>query len=549
MNRSLWVANALLLAVLSACSPESSDSNQSAATGSTTSGSSTSENTTSGGSDSAPGSTENSSGGGAESPSANDGSNTNGTSTDVIIPSPMPVPSEPTQPANWFYFSYDDSGSSAARDLTLFSLENGIRPRVEYGRAYEFLNAETFEHFDPMQYGPFDLSFGMQEETDLVAESATYTLGVNLSGPVMTQEERPNVVLTILQDISGSMNSRYAIEVRQDVKTLLDVSQYGLTQLKDSLKTGDVINLVTFDSSAQIELEAFAVVRNADGLDNEHLYQEAVDNLSVSGSTNLDEGIRLAYQVAQRNYDAEKANRVVILTDAYANTGEVNANIIAQNTTINSSEGIYFAGIGIGSMFQDAFLNELTDIGKGPYMAMITPEDAQNIFGTGFMRFIDSAVADVRFKLEFPASLSHDGSAAEEVSENAEDVQTINFSYNDSQLFLEHFLGSDVLNASDTFTLTIEYKDDQGVAQSIEVKKTVAEMLGKGSDTISTATAVVTLADLVSQKTDCATVLDGPVFAETNEELVPSRLSDYRGYIKQFCNMKPGEIVYPDQPF
>jgi Ca-activated chloride channel homolog len=91
--------------------------------------------------------------------------------------------------------------------------------------------------------------------------------------------------------------------------------------LPASLKEGDIVNVVSFSTDATVLLEGA-------NFDSEN-YLEVVNKLETIASTNLDEGIRVAYQVANRTYDPEKSNRVVILTDAYANTGEVDSTVIA----------------------------------------------------------------------------------------------------------------------------------------------------------------------------------------------------------------------------
>lgn len=445
-----------------------------------------------------------------------------------------------TVDGNFFFFSYDDSGSTASKDLAVFSINNGTIPSASLGRSYEYLSAEEFSHFDETNLGPFDVSMGLHafeqngiplDQTTLSKLSeegsgAVYAFGVNLTGPVMTKAERPNVVLTLLIDISGSMDSSYASETRSDIRSLLDVTKYALSALPESLKEGDEINMVTFNNAASIRLES-------DTFD-EDVYQNVVESLRVDGSTNLDAGIEIAYEVANRQYKPEKSNRVVIITDAYANTGVVDPAVISQNTTINNAEGIYFAGVGVGSGFNDAFLNELTDIGKGVYSAMITPEDGRRIFTQGFSRFIDHAVSDVRFRLEFPNGFSHLLSAAEEVSSVAEDVQTINFSFNDSQFFFELFSTPDSWSSDDEFILEVSYVDSEGERVSHELTETVDTLLGAEKSQIYAAAAVSVLARLVSGAIGCTDVTGSALYSLNVDDAI---FDTYKGLIDQYCSI------------
>ena len=440
-----------------------------------------------------------------------------------------PMPDDAT--TDHFYFSYDDSSSTAARDLSIFSLENGTTPATSWGRAYEFLNAEQFDHFAPESAGPFQVSFGsyMSQAGEFQIapeEERVLALGINISGPTMTKQERPNVVLTLLVDISGSMSSQYASETRNDIQSLLDVTKHGLQQLPLSLKSGDVVNLVTFDTNANIVVEGW----QADQAD----WNQIVSGLSTNGSTNLNVGIQLAYEVANRQYNAAKSNRVVILTDAYANRGTIDANTISEHTVINGLEGIHFAGIGIGNGFNEDFLNELTEAGKGVYSAMITPNDAERIFTNGFMRFIDSAVKDVKFKLEYPSSLKHVVSAAEETSENENEIQSIEFAYNSDQFFFELFSPQNDYSDQSDITLVIQYKGQDGKMKSERLTKSITDLLQQGDVQIKAAAAVSTLAFLISGNASCEDITASGLSQQQVESQV---FNDYKQYINTFCSL------------
>jgi len=434
---------------------------------------------------------------------------------------------------NYFYFSYDDSASTASYDLAMFALDNGMLPDPSLGKPYEFLNAETFEHFEPEENLPFTISMGVLH-TEVDADSSgvlqNYHFGAHVSGPSVTNEERDNVVLTLLIDISGSMStnySRFAIQ-DQNVRTLLDVVKHGLTQLSDMLKAGDVVNIVTFDTNAS------TVLSNWQHGDSISTLISTIDTLKTKGSTNLDAGIALAYDVAQQTYDQTKANRVVILTDAYANTGEVNVDIISQNTVINELEGIQFSGIGIGSDFDHAFLNELTDAGKGSYFSMVTPQDAERIFTTGLPSLINVAVEDVVFKLTFPQSLTRTLSAAEESSTEKSDIQTTNFSYNTSQFFIESFNAEQIISDEDEFTLAIEYSHpESGEATTIELTKSIGELSQKGQAQIAESLYVRGLALLIRGDISCEQIQQyQPLSLEFNTELIES----YQSRINNVCD-------------
>lgn len=453
--------------------------------------------------------------------------------TPTLVPIPDP---EIGEDETYFYLSYDDSASTAPRDLTFAALEYGSTPSASYGRAYEFLNAEKFDHFSSQQINPFTISMGLvqlpQSEIpiNLAYEGDMYALGVNVSGPTLTKAERKNVVLTLLLDISGSMRSRYAVETGTYLITLLDVAKHGLISIVPSLKEGDILNLVTFDTSAEVVLTDWMF--DAD----DTTYIDAVSRLTERGSTNLNRGITLAYEVANRSYDATKANRVIILTDAYANTGEIAPEVIADHTVINGMEGILFSGIGIGASFNEAFLNELTDIGKSTYSAMVTPTDAERIFSDGFMRFVDHAVENIQFRLDYPQSLDQLKSASEEISTDSSKVSTVNYAFNSSQFFFELFNSDVEVDTSETIKLTATFNDEMGEVETIVVEKSIADLMAENSDQIYAAAAVTTLANLVARDITCDAVFESGLYAQyiSSEVFVT-----YLAAIKDYCTHEP----------
>ncbi len=455
-------------------------------------------------------------------------------STGVTLTADDIVSGEDIDPsATEFYFSYDESASTASRDLSLFAIDNGREPYPEWGRAYEFLNAESFAHLStPEDKTPFEISMAMYkaEPSDVALAERDYTgdlyaLGVNITGPELNKETRPNVVLTLLVDTSGSMDGGYAKETVDGFFSRMDVTKHALLQLTQSLKEGDVLNLVTFEDSVRVALSDW--VFDPDNSD----YVTAITNLSAFGGTNIYRGLVEAYSLANESFDAKKSNRVIVLTDAFINRNFTYPATVHESIEINGTQGIHLSGIGIGSGFHDPFLNKITEIGKGTYSAMITPSDAERIMTEGFMRFIDSAVSNVQFKLSYPQGLDQLKSAAEDISTDSSEVSKINFAYNSSQFFLEMFNGS--ADESDEITLTATFEKD-GSAQSVTTTQTVAQLMAANGDEIKSAILVTQLAELISKDLDCDEVMNAGIYKQDVDTTVFKR---YKTAIADYCAM------------
>ncbi len=420
-------------------------------------------------------------------------------------PSPQPTaepsPTSSTAPtlapaSKFFYFSYDDSASTAGVEQTKYALKQRLQPNASWVRPWEFLSYERFAAQSQQPLGSFKVSMGLWQHSQPGQNNVTaYDLGVHVSAPEMTMDNRRNLVLTLVVDVSGSMNNSSEAQVEQGgaAPSLMEVAHTGLKQLASQLKSGDVINVVSFSDEAKVLLSNWAYKGDASE------YLRVVDALQPEASTNLEAGINKAYELAQVSYNRDKINRVVMLTDAFANRGSVNSDVIKRAASSNNAEGIYFSGLGFGYNFNEAFLNDLTEAGKGTYFSLITKSDATRAFGERFMSLVNIAARDVRFRLDYPGMLTRGKSASEQSSTNASDVQPIHFSYNTSQYFLEQFKteGESTLS-SGNFKLTINYKDPvTGSDQQQVLDLPLNQILGQDLNNIKDARVITLLTGLI----------------------------------------------------
>ena len=413
---------------------------------------------------------------------------------------PVAKPATADAASNFFFFSYDDSASTAAVELVKYRLNHGTVPAASLARPWEFLNFETFDQANPEPIGTFSVSMGIMSRPSDTPDVSGYHLGVSVQSPVVTLADRQNVVLTLVVDVSGSMDELSSSDVEVSSRKL-EVVKYGLNQMAAALKEGDIVNLVTFSDSSQIVLENVAFSGVSTG------FIPAVNALEVISSTNLAAGLQSGYEVALRTFDQAKLNRVVIITDAYANVGEVDSTVISKNTRINEQEGIYFSGIGMGADFNESFLNDLTEEGKGAYFAVITNRDAKRALQDRFISLVAVAARHVRFRLDYPAALTHASTASEESSTVQQDVKPTNFSYNTHQYFYEVFNGPANLDSAGSFTLTITYTDPRTLQPVTEtVSKTMGELQGLQENNIRDAETIFLCTQLIGNRMSWGTI-------------------------------------------
>jgi len=119
------------------------------------------------------------------------------------------------------------------------------------------------------------------------------------------------------------------------------------------------------------------------------------------GSTNLERGLTLGYEVAREGLRTGTTNRVILLSDGLPNVGNTGVEPILRQVREAAGKQIALLGVGVGSDYGDAFMERLADQGDGFVVYVSTPEQAREVFvkrlpATLAVRALDAKV-QVRF--------------------------------------------------------------------------------------------------------------------------------------------------------
>lgn len=385
----------------------------------------------------------------------------------------------PGQQDNSIYLSNDDSMSLSSAQRIEYAIRHFLPVPAAHLRPHEFLNYYRFDHAPIKDKEIFSV---LAETTPGLMRDQT-SLALSISGRHITKEERRSAVITFIVDQSGSMKSA----------NKMSYTLRGLKRVYDELKKGDVINIVQFNQQVCTPLEGFVY-----GRDNKDLFEKAVDNIQALGSTNLHDGLVSGYDLANKYYEGKKNNRVIMLTDAIANTGLVNEQLSSTVTRHYDKHQIAFSGIGVGHDFNDSMLNQLTERGKGAYLFLSSESAVGKVFGSKFVSLLEVVARNVHFKLVLPDSLKMDVFYGEESSTKKEEVQAIHYFANTSQLFLSDLKGE--AKAEDRIALEIEYTDPaSGKAGLAKFQWSTGEIFKKNSKMIAKSRLVLSLTDLIGE--------------------------------------------------
>ncbi|MCX4246768.1 vWA domain-containing protein [Paraliomyxa miuraensis] len=353
------------------------------------------------------------------------------------------------------YLSNDDTMSLSSAQRVIYAIDNFLPLPAEHIRPHELLNYFSFDTQSVAEGNDFSVDASIEADPD---QEGIYSLAMAVRGRPVTLEERRNANLSLVIDRSGSMSAEGRMEYLKR----------GLRQMLGQLKTGDMVHLVLFDHDVCAPVENFVV-----GRDRPDVLMQAIDALEPRGSTDLHAGLGEGYRIADRSYQPTYSNRVVMITDAIANTGVTDEQLIATVGKFYDARRIRLSGVGVGRDFNDSLLDRLTERGKGAYVFLGSEAEVDAVFGSRFISLVETTALDVHFRLHLPPSLRMNVFYGEESSTVKEDVQAIHYFANTSQLFLSDLMarngeGGGQLRLQDDVMLTVEYEDPETGDEMVE---------------------------------------------------------------------------------
>ena len=271
---------------------------------------------------------------------------------------------------------------TASYTLAKEYIQRGELPPVEAVRAEEVINA-----LDQGYAAPSDAAFTIYADgaPSPFAKSGQYLVRVGVQGyPVSNRERKPSH-LTFVVDASGSMQA----------ENRLELVKRSLRLLVNRLNERDTVAIVVYGTRARILLEATPGAQHATILD-------AIDLLGPEGSTNVEAGLRLGYQLALEELVTADNNRVILCSDGVANTGNVDADALVEMVRGYVQEGISLVSIGVGmGNYNDVLMERLADGSNGSYHYVNDFEEARRVFVEDLTATLQVIAYDAKVQVDF----------------------------------------------------------------------------------------------------------------------------------------------------
>jgi Ca-activated chloride channel homolog len=296
-----------------------------------------------------------------------------------------PVKVAKEEPVSTFSIDVDTSSYAFMRA----SINTNVLPQKDAVRIEELVN-----------YFPYEYEVPANKETPFKANvaviptpwnSKTKLIHIGIKGYQIEQKEKPRANLVFLVDTSGSMNE----------PNKLPLLKNSLKLLLDSLKPEDSVAIVTYAGSAGVALEPTSLKDKAKIL-------TAIDNFNAGGSTAGAEGIRTAYQLAEKSFDKTGVNRVILATDGDFNVGITDPSELKSFVERQRSTGIFLSVLGFGQgNYNDAMMQTLAQNGNGNAAYIDNLSEARKTLVEEASSTLFTIAKDVKIQVEFnPAKVA-----------------------------------------------------------------------------------------------------------------------------------------------
>jgi len=210
-----------------------------------------------------------------------------------------------------------------------------------------------------------------------------YYLSVGLNSGIRESDfERKKLNLVIVLDVSGSMSSPFSSyhydqsggnapphEQNGDdmSKSKMAIANESLVGLLDHLDGDDNLGVVLFSTNAHVSKP----LENIGDADMQNL-KDNILQIYPAGGTNMEAGMRLGTSL----FDGaaldpqEYENRMIFLTDAMPNLGNIDEDGLGGMLKANAENGIHTTFIGIGLDFHTGLVEDLTKIRGANYYSV-----------------------------------------------------------------------------------------------------------------------------------------------------------------------------------
>ncbi|WP_221033066.1 YfbK domain-containing protein [Actomonas aquatica] len=284
------------------------------------------------------------------------------------------------QPTSTFAADVDTASYSNVRRF----LQNGDLPPMDAVRIEELVNAFTYNYAPPTSEDEGPMAAHLEvAQAPWAPEHKLVRVG--LKARDLSNAMRAPANLVFLLDVSGSMGA----------SNKLPLAVRAMHLLVDQLRPDDRVAIVTYAGMSGLALPSTPMTNRSE-------IERALNGLQSGGSTNGENGIQLAYDVAKAHFVDGGINRVILCTDGDFNVGISGVGDLERLITEKAQTGVFLTALGFGMHnLQDQTLETLADRGNGQYGYIDSEQEARRLLVEQVEGTLATVAQDVKLQVEF----------------------------------------------------------------------------------------------------------------------------------------------------
>lgn len=249
---------------------------------------------------------------------------------------------------------------------------------------------------------------------DPISGEDDYYLSVGLnSGMKESDFSRKKLNLVVVLDISGSMGSSFDeyyydsfgnYILRDDFseedrgKSKMKIANESIVALLDHLNADDRFGMVLFDDGGYLAKPLNLVAETDMAAIKDHVLE-----ITEQGGTNMEAGMELGTKLYDDLKDVnadEYENRIIFLTDAMPNTGDISEDGLMGQMANNANDGIYSSFIGIGVDFNTELIESISKVRGANYYSVHNSADFKKRMDEEFDFMVTPLLFDLELNLD-----------------------------------------------------------------------------------------------------------------------------------------------------
>lgn len=293
---------------------------------------------------------------------------------------------------NGFHRVLDEPLSTFSADVDRASYANvrrfinhGQLPPVDAVRVEEMINYFNYKYPSPKGDDPVDI---YTEVAKAPWNQDHYVMHIGIKARELDKSKLPESNLVFLIDVSGSMSS----------PNKLPLLKSAMKMLVGELRDNDRVAMVVYAGAAGL------VLPSTPGYEKGKI-NAAIDQLESGGSTAGGAGIKLAYEVASKQFIDGGNNRVILATDGDFNIGASSDGEMQRLIEAKRESGVFLTVLGFGmGNYKDSKMEILADKGNGNYAYIDNITEAKKTLVGEFGSTLFTVAKDVKLQVEFNPS-------------------------------------------------------------------------------------------------------------------------------------------------